>query len=147
MDAAPESAANLWARELHDEEWVESGVLPAEGQQTVRFDARGVMASEETGIEVLRGQHGAGEGGVTREWAEQMSKFLERESEGVGQHSQGGAEGSGVCPPPPHTPHTPTLSFSPSRHLILRTLTLAQHFFHLMSCPADDLYRCTHLLA
>ena len=79
MEAAPDSATNLWSREFEDEDWVESGVLPPEGQTTMRFDARGVRTSDDAGVEGSRGR-GTAEQSLTRGWTEQMSKFLERGS-------------------------------------------------------------------
>ena len=80
MEAAPDSATNLWSREFEEEDWVESGVLPPEGQTTMRFDARGVRTSDDAGEEVSRGR-GTAEQSLMRGWTEQMSRLLDRGSE------------------------------------------------------------------
>lgn len=100
METAPDSATHLSSQEL-EEEWVESGVLPPEGQPTVRFDSRRVVVSDDAGIEVPGGE-GAAEQGLTREWTEQMSKMLDRSSEGRDQQQKFpdvAADASGVCEP------------------------------------------------
>ena len=102
MDKAPPEAADLWSREMQEEEWQHEGVLPPSGQRPsgIRFDSRGIFGLDDEGHlgdgidddghldELGEGPSplgGGSDAGLSRDWVQRMSKILDEEVRAEGE--------------------------------------------------------------